>query len=167
MTKKRKPAKKAKAATDWALLPGCQPTCDLQAQLDKAAKEIAGWSPEQRSQIVGLCPTYEEVDDHDCNAFTPEPTDEQYREEVAARDALKELRAATALFGNFASVHEAYGVLMEEVAELFDEIRKKDDQRDYHNMRHEAIQIAAMALKICTGICDPRIEVSGPAPDPT
>lgn len=45
----------------------------------------------------------------------------------------------------FASPHEGYAVLLEEVHELFDEVRKKHPEKD--KLREEAIQIGAMAIK--------------------
>ena len=52
-------------------------------------------------------------------------------------------------FGDFASMHEAYGVLAEEVAELFDAVRlKQTDRARSTKIRHEALDIAAVALRI-------------------
>jgi hypothetical protein len=59
--------------------------------------------------------------------------------------------AAESKFGDFASMHEAYGVLAEEVAELFEAIRLKQDDvgtRRPTQIRAEAIQVAAVALRI-------------------
>lgn len=53
---------------------------------------------------------------------------------------------ADAKYGDFASMHEAYGVLLEEVAELFDEVRRKE--RSTLHLEAEAIDIAAVALRI-------------------
>lgn len=49
--------------------------------------------------------------------------------------------------GGFHSVHEAYGVLMEEVEEFFDEVKKKNKARSKVAMRAELLQIAAVAIK--------------------
>lgn len=43
----------------------------------------------------------------------------------------------------FNSLHEAYGVLMEEVAELFDQIRLHPEQRNLDNLLEELLDIAA------------------------
>lgn len=63
--------------------------------------------------------------------------------------AMNEAHAAQEKYGNFASMHEAYGVLQEEVDEFFDAVRKRqsDDDRA-ESIRAEAIQIAAVALRI-------------------
>lgn len=47
----------------------------------------------------------------------------------------------------FASAHEAYGVIAEEVAELFDEVRKKDHLRSRLAMRNELLDIACAAIR--------------------
>lgn len=84
------------------------------------------------------------------------------REESARLEALRaqaigevqlEANSADRRFGPFASAHEAYGVLAEEVAEFFDEVKMKEHERSMSRMRREAIQIAACALRIATW-CD-------------
>ena len=47
----------------------------------------------------------------------------------------------------YSSAHEAYGVLAEEVAEFFDEVRKKRSDRDKAAMRRELVQVAAVAIR--------------------
>jgi len=51
---------------------------------------------------------------------------------------------ATSKFGKFASAHEGYAILQEEIDELWDEIKGGQNTTD---MRDECIQIAAMALR--------------------
>ena len=75
-------------------------------------------------------------------------------------DVVVEACAAQAKFGDFASMHEGYGVLAEEVAELFEAVRMrhgqfKEGRDDAHPflrrqdcIRAEAIQVAAVALRI-------------------
>lgn len=63
---------------------------------------------------------------------------------TAVQLVLQEIEASVEKYGEFNSPHEAYGVLCEELDELFDEIRAK---RAYSkNAIVEASQIAAMAL---------------------
>lgn len=45
------------------------------------------------------------------------------------------------------SLHEAYGVILEEVDEFWDEVKKKERFRNPVNVRTELRQIAAMALR--------------------
>lgn len=68
----------------------------------------------------------------------------------AAIDAtVAEANAAQEKYGDFASMHEAYGVLAEEVDEFFDAVRMRQRLPDRPRMlRAEAIQIAAVALRI-------------------
>jgi NTP pyrophosphatase (non-canonical NTP hydrolase) len=47
----------------------------------------------------------------------------------------------------FSSPHEVYGVLLEEVAEYFDEVLKKDHLRSDWRMRNELLDVAAVALR--------------------
>lgn len=47
----------------------------------------------------------------------------------------------------FNSVHEGYAVLLEEVDELWEEVRKKPGARAKDLLRGEAVQVAAMAVR--------------------
>jgi phytoene/squalene synthetase len=47
------------------------------------------------------------------------------------------------LWGHYRSTHEAYGVIREELDEMFDAIRADDDEQ----ARAEAIQVAACAFR--------------------
>lgn len=53
----------------------------------------------------------------------------------------------------FASAHEGYAVLKEEVDELWDVIKRKPDSTRKDEMRAEAIQVAAMALRFLIDVC--------------
>ena len=57
-----------------------------------------------------------------------------------------EMEESVLKYGAFHSFHEAYGVLKEEVDELWNEIKRKE--HDYDKIYKEAIQVAAMARKI-------------------
>lgn len=46
------------------------------------------------------------------------------------------------------SWHEGYGILIEEVDELWEEVKKKSAKRDRENMTKELVQIAAVCQKI-------------------
>ena len=62
---------------------------------------------------------------------------------MIAQVAAEADRASTR-YGRFASSHEGFGVLSEEVAELLDAIRANDMTA----IEHEAIQVSAVALRI-------------------
>ena len=66
--------------------------------------------------------------------------------EETAIDILEELRRAVKKHRLMASAHEGYAVLLEEVDELWDEI--KAQSQNPVNIRKEAIQVGAMALEI-------------------
>ena len=56
-----------------------------------------------------------------------------------------EKERARSSYGSFSSMHEIYGVLCEEVAEFFDEVRKKPDARNPQDTLDELVQIASVA----------------------
>lgn len=47
----------------------------------------------------------------------------------------------------FNSLHEGYAVILEELDELWDEVKKKPINRDMEVIKREAAQVAAMALR--------------------
>lgn len=61
-----------------------------------------------------------------------------------------ELVRATKKFGPFASAHEGYAVIKEELEELWDEIKSGQDK---FRMRDEATQVAAMAMRFLIDCC--------------
>lgn len=69
--------------------------------------------------------------------------------EVAA-----ELKTATQNFPPFHSAHEGHSVMREEFDELWDEVKINQKKRDLVKMRHEAIQVAAMAIRFALDVCN-------------
>lgn len=64
-----------------------------------------------------------------------------------------EMSRSDAKYGDYASAHEAYGVLLEEVAEIFDAIRlRPDDPEREVRIREESIQVASVALRLAQQI---------------
>jgi hypothetical protein len=57
-------------------------------------------------------------------------------------------------YPDFHSAHEGYAVLLEEVEELWAEVKKSPKKRDPDAMRTEAIQVAAMALRFLIDVCE-------------
>lgn len=62
----------------------------------------------------------------------------------ALQDIVERSSKAHLKYGDYASTHEAYGVLAEEVSELLDAIRLNDGEA----IRDEAIDVAAVAYRL-------------------
>ena len=73
-------------------------------------------------------------------------------ESTAAFDVRKELAKARNGHAPMHGPHEGYAVILEEVEELWAEVKKK--KRDFELMKNECIQIAAMAIKFYEDICE-------------
>ena len=58
-----------------------------------------------------------------------------------------ELRSAVQQHASQNSAHESYAVILEELDEFWDEVKKKREQRDDNKMRRELIQTAAMCAR--------------------
>lgn len=65
----------------------------------------------------------------------------------AIKEVANELQAARAIFPNMHSFHEGFAILDEEVDELWEEVKKKPEERDKQKLRKEAMQVAAMAIR--------------------
>jgi len=63
-----------------------------------------------------------------------------------------ELARARSKFPPFHSAHEGYAVILEELSELWEEVRKYP-KYDLLKLQTEAIQTAAMALRFAEDIC--------------
>jgi hypothetical protein len=80
------------------------------------------------------------------------------REYIQTRDIILEevkgeLNSAVRNFPPFSSAHEGYAILLEEVDELWDEV-KNNKHDDGAKQRKEAIQVAAMAIRFVLDISD-------------
>ena len=69
-----------------------------------------------------------------------------------------ELYRAAECFDSFSSAHEGWAVIKEEVDELWDEVKRKQNTRSIEKMRAESVQIAAMAIRFALDICPPEQE---------
>ena len=69
-------------------------------------------------------------------------------------DVRMEHRLAIAKFPPFNSAHEGLGVIWEEFEELKAEVFKKKGERSYPNMKNEATQLAAMALRFILDVVE-------------
>ena len=70
--------------------------------------------------------------------------------EIASEMAV-EVKRAREMYPRFNSTHEGYAILLEEVEELWDEIKQK--QSDNLKLRTEAIQVGAMAIRFIQDCC--------------
>lgn len=68
----------------------------------------------------------------------------------AILEVQKELEEATSVHGPMHSAHEGFSILLEEVDELWDEVRMK--RQDIEKMHKEAMQVAAMAIRFMIDI---------------
>lgn len=55
---------------------------------------------------------------------------------------------------SFVNAHEGYAVLLEEVEELWAHVKTNQAKRDPEEMRKEAIQVAAMAVRFIRDVID-------------
>ncbi len=62
-------------------------------------------------------------------------------------DVMNELRKARKHHPPIFSIHEGYAIILEEVDELWDQVRKRTSKRDLDNVYKELIQIAAMTAR--------------------
>lgn len=68
-----------------------------------------------------------------------------------------ELDFAMSKFPKFNSEHEGFAVLMEEVDELWDAVKmKQSNPQRAIQIRREAVQVAAMAMRFLYDLCDPK-----------
>lgn len=77
----------------------------------------------------------------------PNRIDQSSRIDAALEEVEAEVRRADAKFERYNSAHETYGVLAEELAEFFDEVRKKPFMRGSLAIRGELAQIACVAIR--------------------
>jgi len=68
--------------------------------------------------------------------------------EKAIEAIISEYGRATHLNGAFPNAHCGYAVILEEMDELWEHIKKKSADRDPEEMRRETAQIGAMALRL-------------------
>lgn len=81
------------------------------------------------------------------------------RLEFIAMQAVQECEDATEKFAPFHSAHEGYAVLKEEVDELWEVVKRNQSTINRkQQMRKEAIQVAAMAIRLIHDCCDTDID---------
>lgn len=65
-----------------------------------------------------------------------------------------ELESATKQFAPMNTPHEGYAVILEELDELWAEVKRKDSEARRVDMRAEALQVATMAIRFIRDVCD-------------
>jgi phage terminase large subunit GpA-like protein len=78
---------------------------------------------------------------------------EQIAAERAVMDAAEALAKAEARYAPMRGPHEGYAVILEELDELWAEV-KRWPKHDPADMRKEALHVAAMALRFIKDVCD-------------
>ncbi len=74
--------------------------------------------------------------------------------ELLVAEILTELSRARGRFPQFHSPHEGFAVLLEEVDELWDEVKCKHGSVSRSIAMHrEAVQVAAMAIRFVEDVC--------------
>lgn len=82
--------------------------------------------------------------------------------ESVLNEVYDELSKARSKFAPFNSAHEGYAVILEELDELWHEVKHGCSLPGRGVMRAEAIQVAAMAVRFVQDVCD-RSATSGAA----
>jgi len=70
---------------------------------------------------------------------------------IAVNECTAELSRAMGIHGTMRGMHEGYAVILEELDELWDEIKKR--KPNMQEVRKEAIQVAAMAMRFVAEVC--------------
>jgi NTP pyrophosphatase (non-canonical NTP hydrolase) len=65
-----------------------------------------------------------------------------------------EVEKSDAKWPAYTSAHEGYGVLLEEVDEVWDHVKVNQKRRDLPALRKELIQVAAVAIRFARGVID-------------
>lgn len=99
--------------------------------------------PKERSRIASLIRDLPEKPEN--KTLQDDPRLQRVLQQIA-----EEVERATSKFAPFNSSHEGFAVLMEEVDELWDEVKSNCDPA---KMRTEAIQVGAMAVRFLLDVC--------------
>jgi len=150
------------AIVPWADTDSSVPTGYTGLYVDPEGAEIecAGklffWEPAESMQAIvlaklGLGPFPSE---NASPTMADIPTPKQDGVSAAISSVESEVRRATALWPPFNSAHEGYGIIAEEFHELQEHVFTNQRKRDLAAMRGEAIQLAAMAVRFASEVCD-------------
>ncbi len=79
----------------------------------------------------------------------------KYPISVVLNDVQIELASAIQKHGSMMSIHHGYAVILEELDELWDEVKEDGSKK---RMREEAIQIASSAVRFVLDLCQEKEE---------
>ena len=77
--------------------------------------------------------------------------EEKYEAIEIGLEMATEVKRARDMYPKFVSMHEGYAVLLEELDELWDEVKQK--KGDPAKLRMEAVQVGAMAIRFIQDCC--------------
>jgi hypothetical protein len=122
----------------------------MQPEVDEALEILMSHISALRDELTQA---YGELWLHQRNVYTSAPSEnlQQFYGEVD-----QELTRAMAHYPRMNSAHEAYAVILEEVEELWQEIKVKQAHHDHAAMRREAVQIAAMVTRFVIDVLEPQ-----------
>jgi len=72
----------------------------------------------------------------------------------------EELKRARRKNGPILSIHEGYAVILEELDEAWNEVKKQTEERNLNNLLKELIQVSAMAQKMAEDVVIPNLKRS-------
>ncbi len=75
------------------------------------------------------------------------------------RAVRSEIIRAYNMHGPINSLHEGYAVILEEMDEAWEEIKKKRSKRDMKHLLGEFVQIGAMAQKVAEDVIMPQLDI--------
>jgi hypothetical protein len=109
---------------------------------------VKGSSAKPQHVNPGIDATIDPTFHQDTYRQLPSPN---FNEEIAvefSRDIYEEMARASSKFPSFASEHEGWAILMEEVDELWEAVRMHQSNPHRHKLcEKECIQVGAMALR--------------------
>jgi NTP pyrophosphatase (non-canonical NTP hydrolase) len=135
-------------ATAWEYIARAGKKASQREEVDIA--KARWWLDRELDRLAAVNGT----DPADCEDEEPDSPegDTAQATDVVIAQVRYELLRATLKHPPIRSAHEGYAIIAEELAELFDEIRRKEPDREA--MRKEAIQLAAMAVRFCRDLLD-------------
>ncbi len=78
----------------------------------------------------------------------------QHAPAAVLREVDEELGRAIAKHPPMVNLHEAHSVIWEELVEYFECVRQQNEARDPAQIRHELVQVAAMAIRAIVDVVE-------------